>query len=146
MNLMKIFWFCQCIFTTSILYPLGKGLGLSFEQTWIPLTQGCFVPSFTWNWSSGSGEEDFLICPYFINISFWKRAGPFIWKKKFNPIHLRMLCAKFGWNWPWQWFWRRRFFISSMYFCYFVIISPWKRAGPIITTNLSTLHPRILCA
>ena len=28
----------------------------------------------------------------------WKRAGPFIWTK-FNPLHPRMLCAKFGWNW-----------------------------------------------
>ena len=25
--------------------PLGKGRGLSFEQTWIRFTQGCFVPS-----------------------------------------------------------------------------------------------------
>ena len=28
-----------------LLYPLGKGLGPSFEQTWISSTQGCFVPS-----------------------------------------------------------------------------------------------------
>ena len=27
------------------LSPLGKGRGPSFEQTWIPFTQGCFVPS-----------------------------------------------------------------------------------------------------
>ena len=26
-------------------YPLGKGCGSSFEQTWIPFTQGCFEPS-----------------------------------------------------------------------------------------------------
>ena len=26
--------------------PLGKGQGPSFEQTWIPFNQGCFVPSF----------------------------------------------------------------------------------------------------
>ena len=25
--------------------PLGKGRGPSFEQTWIPFPQGCFVPS-----------------------------------------------------------------------------------------------------
>ena len=31
-----------------------------------------------------------------------------------------------------QWFLRRRFLkILSMYFCYFVIISPWKRAGAL---------------
>ena len=33
-----------------------------------------------------------------------------------------------------------------MYFRYFVIISPWKRAGSFIWTNLSPLHPRMLCA
>ena len=33
-----------------------------------------------------------------------------------------------------------------MYFHYFVIISPWKRAGPFIWTNLNPLHPRMLCA
>ena len=41
----KIFKFCQCIFTISSLSPLGKGRGPSFEQIWIPFTQGCFVPS-----------------------------------------------------------------------------------------------------
>ena len=33
-----------------------------------------------------------------------------------------------------------------MYFHYFVIISPWKRVGPVIWTNLNPLHPRMLCA
>ena len=28
-----------------------------------------------------------------------------------------------------------------MYFCYFTIISPWKRAGSFIWTNLNPLHP-----
>ena len=35
---------------------------------------------------------------YFVIISPWKRAGSFIWTN-FNPLHPRMLCAKFGWNW-----------------------------------------------
>jgi hypothetical protein len=35
----------QCIFTLSLLSPLGEGLFPSFEQTWIPSTQGWFVPS-----------------------------------------------------------------------------------------------------
>ena len=30
-----------------------------------------------------------------------------------------------------------------MYFCYFVIISPWKRVLPFILTNLNPLHPRM---
>ena len=40
-----------------------------------------------------------------------------------------------------QWFWIRRF-----YFRYFIIISPWKRVGPFIWTNLSPHHPKLLCA
>ena len=105
-------------------------------------------------WPSGS-VEDFKILSiyfcYFIIISPWKRARSFIWTK-FNPIYPRMHCANFGWNWPsgsWE-----DFKILSMYYSYFVIISPWKRAGPFIWkragpfiwTNLNPIYPRKLCA
>ena len=46
-----------------------------------------------------------------------------------NPIQPRMHCAKFGWNLPSS-SGEKEFYISSMYFHYFVIISPWKRASP----------------
>ena len=56
-----------------------------------------------WNWLIGSGEENFLIMSmyfrYFVIISLWKRAGPFIWTN-LNPLHPGILCAKFSWNWP----------------------------------------------
>ena len=101
-----------------------------------------------WNWLSGSGEEDFLISSvyfhYFIIISPWKRAGPFIWTN-LNPLHLRMLCAKFGWNWP-NGSGEEDFLILSMYFHYFIIISPWKRAGPFTWKKFNPLHLRMLCA
>ena len=77
-------------------------------------------------------------------ISPWKKAGPFIWIN-LNPLHPRMLCAKFGWNWL-SGSGEEDFLISSMYFRYFIIISPWKRVGPFIWTNLNPLHPRMLCA
>ena len=35
---------------------------------------------------------------YFVIISPWKKTWPFIWTS-LNSHHLRMLCAKFGWNW-----------------------------------------------
>jgi hypothetical protein len=41
----KIFKNFQCIFTRLLLSPLGEGLFPSFEQTWVPSTQGWFVPS-----------------------------------------------------------------------------------------------------
>ena len=49
---------------------------------------------FSWNWPSGSGEEDF----YFAIISPWKRAWPLICTN-LNSIHLRMLSVKYGWKW-----------------------------------------------
>ena len=77
-------------------------------------------------------------------ISPWKRAGPFIWTN-LNSLHPRKLCAKFGWNWI-NGSGEEDFLILSIYFHYFVIISPWKRARPFIWTNLNPLYPRKLCA
>ena len=83
-NFMRIYWF----FIWTNLNPLHPGM---------------LCTKFGWNWPSGSGEEDFfLISPmyfsYFVIISPWKRVGPFICRN-LNPLHSRMLCAKFGWNW-----------------------------------------------
>ena len=46
------------VFLLFLLSPLGEVRSPSFEETWIPFTQGYFVPSFRWNWPSGSWEED----------------------------------------------------------------------------------------
>ena len=101
-----------------------------------------------WNWFSGSGEEDILILSmyfrYFVIISPFKRAGPFVWTN-LNPFHPRMLCAKFSWNWL-SGSGEEDFWMSSMYFRYFVSISPWKRVEPFIWTNLYPLHQRMICA
>ena len=32
-------------------------------------------------------------------MSLWRKAWPLIWTN-LTPLHLRMLCTKFGWNWP----------------------------------------------
>ena len=81
---------------------------------------------------------------YFVIISPWKWAGPFIWKN-LNPLHPEMLCANFGWNWL-SGSGEEIFLISSMNFRYFVIISPWKRAWPFIWRNYNPHYPRMLCA
>ena len=67
---------------------------------------------------------------YFVIICPWKRVGPFIWIN-LNPLHPRMLCAKFGWKWL-SGSGEEDFLILSKYFRYFVIICPWKRTGPFI--------------
>ena len=40
----RFFNFVNVFFAISWLSPLGKSWGPSFEQPWIPFTQGCFVP------------------------------------------------------------------------------------------------------
>ena len=66
---------------------------------------------------------------YFIIISPWERAWPFIWIN-LNPLHPKMLSAKFGWNWP-SGSGGEDFKISLMHFAFHnVIISPWKRVWP----------------
>ena len=68
-----------------------------------PLHPWMLCAKIVWNWFSGSGEEDILILSmyihYFVIISPLKMAGLFIWTN-LNPLHPRMLCAKFFWNWP----------------------------------------------
>ena len=131
---------------------LGKGYVLSFEYIWILFTQVCFAPSLVeiwlklaqWFWRRGFFLISSMYFPYFVIISPLKRVGTFIWRN-LNPLHPRMLLAKFGWNWPGG-SGEEDFLISSMYFRYFVIISPWKRLGPFIWRNLNPLHTRMLCA
>ena len=48
---------------------------------------------------------------------------------------------KFRQNWPSSSA-EEDFLILSMYFRYFVIISPWKIAGSFIWTNLNSLHSK----
>ena len=83
------------------LFTLWELGGSSFEQTWIPFTFGSFAQS--WNWSNGSWEEDFFLISskyfrYFVIITHWNIAGPFIWTN-LSILHPRMHFAKFCWNW-----------------------------------------------
>ena len=61
-----------------------------------------------------------------------------------SPSHNNALCQVFKQGGPLV-VEKKIFLILSMYLHYFVIISPWKRAGPFIWTNLNLLHPRMLC-
>ena len=64
---------------------------------------------------------------------------------KFESLHPRMLCGTFGLICS-SGTWEENFKFCKCIFCYFVIFSPWKRAGLFIWTNLNPLHPRMLCA
>ena len=80
---------------------------------------------------------------YFVIIFPWKKEGPFIWTN-LNSLHPKMIHAKFGWNWP-SGSGEEDFLNLAMYFPYFGIISPWKRAEPFICTNLNPLSQKMLC-
>ena len=86
-----------------VIFPLGKGRGPSFDEIWIPFTQGCFVSSLDEIGPMVIEKKIFkylsMYFCYFVIISSWKRAGPFIWTN-LNPFFPRMLCAKFDWTWP----------------------------------------------
>ena len=80
---------------------------------------------------------------YFVIISPWKRAVPFIWtnlnpftQRCFVPSLVEIAPGVSG---------EGDFLISSVYYHHFVIISPWKKARPLIWINLNPLHPGILC-
>ena len=75
------------------------------------------------------------------NIIDFKRIYWFFIWRNLNPLHPRMLCDKFGWNWL-SGSGEEFFLISSMYFHYFVIISPWKRAGPFNLNKLESPSPK----
>ena len=66
-----------------------------------------------------------MYVPYFVIISLWKKAKPFICTN-LNPLHSRMQCAKSAWKWPRSGSEEENFKNLSLYFRYFVIISPSK--------------------
>ena len=104
-----------------------KRRGPSFQETWIPFTQNypcqCII-SFSLSsplekrWGPSLEQTWVLITKGCIVPSLVKIC-PVVLEKKI---------------------------ISSIYFLYFIIISPWKRIWPFIWTNLKPLHPRVHCA
>ena len=72
-----------CIFCSS--------LRLVPNYSWLKLAQ--------WFWRKMILNFVNVFLLFLIIIFRWKRAGAFIWTK-LKPLHLSMLCAKFGWNGP----------------------------------------------
>ena len=86
-------YFHFCIFISP-----WKKQGPLFEQTWIPYTQECFVPSLV-KIGPVVLEKMSIYFYYFPIICPLGRAWSFI-LTNLNPLHPVILCAKFGWNWP----------------------------------------------
>ena len=98
----KIYKVCQCKFPFSQLSPFGKGRGPSFEHNWIPIIQGCFMPSLVEIGPLFLKRKIFKVCQCIFDISLlsplWKGRCPSFEQTWIHPHHPRMLCAKFGWN------------------------------------------------
>ena len=125
--------------------PLDKGVAILLYKL-NPLHPRMVCAKFGWNWPNGFREKKFGFrqCIFAISwLSGLRKEGGFIWTN-LNPLHLRMLSAKFGSNWPSCSGEEDFFKISLMYFCLFVNISPWNRTGPFIWINLNLIHPMML--
>ena len=95
LNLVNVFsLFCNYL-------SLEKKVILYLYKCEFPLPKDCAL-CFGWNCPVGLEKKNFKFgqCIFAISsISTWKKAWLFIWTN-LNPLHLRMLCAEFGWNWP----------------------------------------------
>ena len=140
--LKTILTFRQCIFTIFIIISFWrKGGVLHWNKHEYLSPKDPFVPCLV---EIGPAALDSLLMyfhHYFI-IFPRKRTGPFLWIVV-NPLHSKMICAKFGWNWPSR-SGEKDFikFLPCIFTINFIIISLW----PFIWRNLNFLYPRMLCA
>ena len=65
--------------------------------------------------------------------------------KTLSLFHPRIVSANCDLNWPND-FREEDFSTWVVYFCCFVIISPWRMTWLFIWTNWNLLHPKVLCA
>jgi hypothetical protein len=75
---LKIFKNFQCIYTVSLLSPLGEGLSPSFEQIVIPFTKRWIVPSLVKIGPVVLRKRFFNDPTSFLQLSPLKRTWPFI--------------------------------------------------------------------
>ena len=90
---------------------LWEFIGSSFEQTWIPYTQGCFVPRLVEIGPVVLEKKIFKFrkCAFslFHNYLPLEKGGALQWNKLKSPSPKDALCQV--WLKLTQWFWRRRF-------------------------------------
>ena len=131
------------------LFTLWEFIGSSFEKTWMPFTQGCFVPRLFEIGSLTVVLEKRIIlisslhfC-YFVIISPWRRLGPFIWRNLY-PLHPRKNCQV--WLKLAQWFWRRSIFNFVNALSQFRNYLPLEKGVALHLNKLEFLSPKdVLC-
>ena len=85
---------------SDVLYGIIQTMGVIIGGVYAPITRGPWATSLTWE---NTREEDLN----FVNVFSLLRN--YYWPHGFREEHFKIL---------------------SMFFCYFVIIFPWKRGGP----------------
>ena len=117
----------------------------SFEETWIPFIQGCFVLRLIEISSVVLEKRIFIISSmyfrYFVIISAWKRVGPFIWTN-LHPLHpLECFVPSLVEIGP-QWFLRRRFFNFVNVFSLIRNYLPLEKGGALHLNKLKSPTPK----
>ena len=99
---------------------------------------------FGWNWSSGTGEEDFLnfvnIFSLFRNYLPLGNGGTLHLNKQEFPSPKDALCQV--WLKLAQWFWRRRFFNFVNVFSLFRNYLPLEKGGALHLNKLESPLPK----
>ena len=99
--------------------------------------------NFGWNWPSSSEERIFKYFQYHFTISLLsplrKGFGAFIWTN-LNPLYIRMICAKFGWNLTsgsGEYFFN--IFNRILHFCYYL---PLEKGVALHLNKLESSQPK----
>ena len=125
--------------------PLEIGWGPLFEQTWIPIKQGCIVLSLVEIGPVVLDKKIFFnflnVFSHFRNYLPLEKGGAIIWRN-LNPLHPKMHCAKFGWNWPSGSEEEEIFNFVNV----FSLFRNLEKSGALIWTNLNPLYQRMLFA
>ena len=131
-----------------LLSLLGEGHDPSFEQTWIPFKQGCFVPRLVQIVPVVLEKKifKFLQCIFslFRNYLPVEKAGALHLNKLESPSTKNALCQV--WLKLAQWFWRRRFLNFVNVFSLFRNYLPLEKGGALHLNKLESPPPKdVLC-
>ena len=123
-----------------------KGGALQVNKLESPSPKDALIcATFGWNLPSGSGFLNFVnICLLFRNY-LQIDMGVALHLNNLESLSLMDALCKVCINWPIG-SGEDEFQISSMYFCYYIIISPRKRVRPFNWTHLNCIYTMMLCA
>ena len=133
---------CQRIFAILFSFPLGKGWGPSFEETWIHFIQDCFVPSLVeirlWFWRTRflSFVHEFPLFPYHFPLEkktftkgcfvpssveighwFWRKDGQIVIRKAHLSLWLMWAKKKYGQVHYLWWKWIKKHSLNTLDLC-----------------------------